>query len=644
MSRRRGRGERSEEERRQARLEREQRRARREGRPIPERLDEATTPAADEPPAGAPVDHAPLTPPVDPAQAVHPHADGPPAARGHAGTPPGPTVEPQPAPADARPSHDVAAPPPAPRSVDWFGEQDAPATSAPAEPPTADPPPAHPPSADGTRPSVPATPPSREATPGEPRRPAGAPEPPVTGTEPRRRGRPSRDRAATARADAPRAAGSRADAPGRDVRTPRGGAGARDRDATGRSRPRPTGAAPRTGGGKPRRRGLFRRRREPEPVTTHSGRPALVPAHAPDLSPRTAPARRGLSRVFAVLVLIPIVLAVAGYVVLFEPFKGEGTGSVEVKIAPGTSVDDIGKVLEREGVVSSGLIFAIRARVGGAGSRLRAGTIRLRRDMSYSAALDALQQEPLPPAVVTVAFPEGLSRREAAAVARKAGITGDYLSATGSHEGFDPRRYGQPRDQKGLEGFLFPATYELPRGGATAKALVGDQLEKFRTEIRKVDMRRARRAKLNRYEVLIIASLIEREVSVPSERADVAAVIYNRLERRMPLGIDATIRYAERNWTRPLRQSELERPGPYNTRLRVGLPPTPIGSPGLAAIEAAAAPSSSKALYYVVRPCGNGRHNFSTSDAQFQRDAAHYRSEQRRVGGDPANATGCAKR
>ncbi|MGE4428499.1 MAG: endolytic transglycosylase MltG [Solirubrobacteraceae bacterium] len=643
----RGRGERSEADRRQARLEREQRRARREGRPIPERFEDLPGPGASGDPALGPAD---ATRPADPARPVDPAgpaegdrpagADGPaggaPAADAAASGDPAPRADRTGPVADASRAGD----PPlsgSPVPVDWFGHTD-PATVAPgAEPAASDPGSAE-------------RPPRRDVT-------ADPAEPGATGAS-RRSREPERRRRAADPADRTDSAG-RDDAGGRTETRRRRATGpgpspgpaepttgrAAEARAARTSKGRGTGKGPTTGKSpKPKRRGFFRRRREPEPVLTHSGRPALVPAHTPDLSPRTAPARRGFSRVFAVLVLVPIVLVVAGYVVLFQPFKGEGSGTVEVRIQPGTSVDDIGKLLEERGVIGSGFIFAVRARLGGAGGRLRAGTIRLRNGMSYSAALDALQQDPLPPAVVTIALPEGLSRREAATVARKAGVTGSYLSASSKHDGFNPRRYGQPSGTKGLEGFLFPATYELPRGGSTAEALVSDQLDTFATEIRKIDMKRARKAKLNRYDVITIASLVEREVSVPSERAHVAAVIYNRLKRQMPLGIDATIRYAERNWTRPLRQSELDRPGPYNTRLRTGLPPTPIGSPGLEALKAAAAPSSSKALYYVVRPCGNGRHNFSSSDDQFQRDAAYYRSEQKRVGGDPANATGCAKR
>src|SRR3712207_4192068 len=106
----------------------------------------------------------------------------------------------------------------------------------------------------------------------------------------------------------------------------------------------------------------------------------------------------------------------------------------------------------------------------------------------------------------------------------------------------------------------------------------------------------------------------------------------------MTLGIDATIRYYENNWARPLRVSELERDSPYNTRLNAGLPPTPIGNPGLASLKAAANPAREDYLFYVVKPCGNGEHNFSSTDEEFARDVAAYNEARDKAGGkSPAN-------
>jgi uncharacterized YceG family protein len=196
----------------------------------------------------------------------------------------------------------------------------------------------------------------------------------------------------------------------------------------------------------------------------------------------------------------------------------------------------------------------------------------------------------------------------------------------------DPRHYGAPADTKTLEGFLFPATYTLT-AGSSAQRLVDDQLAAFKRAFPKVNLSWARRHNLTPYDVLTVASMVEREAGVPRDRSLIAAVIYNRLRLRMPLGIDATIRYALNDWSRPLTRADLSSHSRYNTRLRRGLPPTPIGNPGLASLQATAHPAHARYLYYVVKPGGHGEHLFATTYAQFKRDAARYQHARARNGG-----------
>ena len=163
--------------------------------------------------------------------------------------------------------------------------------------------------------------------------------------------------------------------------------------------------------------------------------------------------------------------------------------------------------------------------------------------------------------------------------------------------------------------------------------LVDKQLAAFKENFASVDLRRAKRKKLTAYDVLIIASMVEREAQLASERPKIAAVIYNRLKDGMPLGIDATIRYALDNWTQPLKQSELQADTAFNTRKRGGLPPTPIGNPGLASIRAAAAPANVDYRYYVVKPGKCGTHAFSSTFEQFDRDRQRYDQARAAAGG-----------
>ena len=226
--------------------------------------------------------------------------------------------------------------------------------------------------------------------------------------------------------------------------------------------------------------------------------------------------------------------------------------------------------------------------------------------MTYGAAIERAQQAPdgrRARPTIDVTIPEGLSRaRDREARRARRTCSGSYLAASKRFSGrLNPFRYGAPKGTRSTEGFLFPATYEL-KAAAPAKDLVDRQLKAFEDNFASVDLRRAKRKNLTAYDVLIIASMVEREAQLASERKLVAAVIYNRLKDGIPLGIDATSRYELNNWTRPLKRSELESDSPYNTRKRTGLPPTPIGNPGLASIRAAAAPASVSYRYYVVKP------------------------------------------
>jgi len=170
------------------------------------------------------------------------------------------------------------------------------------------------------------------------------------------------------------------------------------------------------------------------------------------------------------------------------------------------------------------------------------------------------------------------------------------------------------------------------------RELVGRQLHAFKQNLRQVDMRYARSKNLTVFDVVTIASMIDREAQVPRERKLVASVIYNRLSQDIALGIDATIRFATGNWSEPLKVSELEIDSGYNTRENLGLPPGPIGNPGLAALRAAARPARTDYIFYVVEPGTCGEHSFSATDAEFQRDVEEYnRAREARGGKSPTD-------
>jgi UPF0755 protein len=236
------------------------------------------------------------------------------------------------------------------------------------------------------------------------------------------------------------------------------------------------------------------------------------------------------------------------------------------------------------------------------------------------------------PTVVRVLIPEGETRLQIAARAHAAGLGGSYLTASKRSALLDPAHYGAPAGTPNLEGFLFPATYDMYRGEPVGR-LVREQLIAFTERFGDEYVRRARELHITPYQLLIVASIIEREAELPGDRPQVAAVIYNRLRLRMPLGIDATIRYALNDYTHPLTAAQLALESPYNTRTHLGLPPTPISNPGLASIAAAAHPAHVPYLYYVAGADGCGELVFSTSFAQFEHDAAAYREALSANGG-----------
>jgi uncharacterized YceG family protein len=236
---------------------------------------------------------------------------------------------------------------------------------------------------------------------------------------------------------------------------------------------------------------------------------------------------------------------------------------------------------------------------------------------------------PVAPKPLKIIFPEGFTRAQ---MAERIGEVNKIAKQKRNvSPRLSPRRYlvqtsGSSRVPRpfltegpppNLEGFLFPATYEFTKR-TTTRQLVNHQLAAFTKNWAKVNMRYARSKNLTPYDVLIIASMIEKEVIAPEERRLVAAVIYNRLKAGMTLGIDATLRYGFGiPPTESIRQSQLDSDNPYNTRKLTGLPPTPIANPGLASIRAAARPAKVNYLFFVRKP-DKVHHFFTASEREFE--------------------------
>jgi UPF0755 protein len=346
------------------------------------------------------------------------------------------------------------------------------------------------------------------------------------------------------------------------------------------------------------------------------------------------------ARVAALFALLAAAALVWFVISLFQPFAGSGSGRVIVSIPKGSSSSEIGSILARDDVVSSGFFFDVRALLDGKRSSLHSGRFAMEHGMTYSEAIDALSKPPPRAIAVKVVVPEGYTRRQIADLVSEDALTGDYLAQTKRSSLLNPAHYGAPTGTPSLEGFLFPATYDLT-AGAPVKRLVDEQLTAFQTRFTSADRRRARALGVTSYQLLTVASMIEREAQTDHDRPLIAAVIYNRLREGIPLGIDASIYYAVElqkgiaTYTGELTESQLKIDSPYNTRTHKGLPPTPISNPGEASIDAAAHPAHVHYLYYVAAADGCGKQVFSDTYAQFQKNVAAYQAAVKKNGGRP---------
>lgn len=291
--------------------------------------------------------------------------------------------------------------------------------------------------------------------------------------------------------------------------------------------------------------------------------------------------------------------------------------AVQVTVSPGMTASEVGRLLEEQGVIDSSAAFVDLVKTRGTEDKLLPGIYQFYEDQKLLEVVDMLEQgEGSPSFKVTI--PEGLAATQVGALLDEEGtIAGNtYVTLSGQPEKFVIPKVGESAPEVStLEGLLFPSTYYLIEGdGATE--FIGAQLAAFEAKTASLPWKNAETLGLTPYEVVIVASLIEKEANIDEERALVAAVIYNRLKADMTLGIDATVRYALDKWTGALTDADLEVDSPYNTRNLKGLPPTPIANPGVAALKAALTPAEVDYLYYVLTDA-DGHHFFTASYEEF---------------------------
>lgn len=304
-----------------------------------------------------------------------------------------------------------------------------------------------------------------------------------------------------------------------------------------------------------------------------------------------------------------------------------------INIPRGTSPDQIINNLESIGVIRRGWLLRLYIRVTNSGQRLKAGEYRFPSPISPLGVLQKLQEGEQRLSRLTVI--EGWTRWDIASMlARipelKLGSADEALALlddTSLIRDIDPTA-------KNLEGYLFPDTYSFPPD-TTPRQVVEAMVKRFRQVWAEVSAKNPAPANRSTREIVTIASLIETEAKLSEERPRVASVIYNRLSRDIPLGIDSTVIYASKaagKWRNngKVYLSDIERDSPYNTRKVRGLPPGPIASAGLSSLEAALRPEQTDYLFYVRDPSRNdGAHNFYSNDADFQRGVRALREWER---------------
>jgi UPF0755 protein len=326
-----------------------------------------------------------------------------------------------------------------------------------------------------------------------------------------------------------------------------------------------------------------------------------------------------------IILLSTIALGIAWALWSYLDAPPPGDGAMKsIEIPSGLSFSQVASILEREGIIAGSERFRWLAWLKRVEKEIKAGDYTFNTAMRPSAVLHMLVEGRYK--TITVTIPEGFTVAQIAQVLQEKGC--------GNRENFlnyasDPlfvRSLGIKGDS--LEGFLFPDTYKLRKGMAEElilREMVGRFNEVFNVERTK----RLQELGLSREEVIILASIIEKETSDTSERYLIAAVFHNRLKRGMLLQSDPTVIYGLHDFDGNLTKDDLKTSSPYNTYLMKGLPPRPIANPGEESIIAALYPASEKYLYFVSK--NNGTHHFSTTLEEHNRAVDRYQRKRKRA-------------
>jgi UPF0755 protein len=328
--------------------------------------------------------------------------------------------------------------------------------------------------------------------------------------------------------------------------------------------------------------------------------------------------RHDRPRRLSLLILVVLLAGIVGALVMASRYYGSCKGAadgprrdVTFTVTEGATAEGVVDDLAAERVIPcGGFVGNLLMRGTGKAAEIRAGTYDLTTGMTLDDAVTVLTTPPKQVKSADVLIPPGYRLTQIAdAVEESLDIPAEEFLARASRSGFD--RPAALPDDAPLEGFLWPETYRIPLRD-DADAVVQRLLNQFSEETEGLPWERAEELGVTPYEIVVIASMIEKEAAVQRDRPLIAGVIYNRLREGMTLGIDATLLYDDPTPDGELSTADIETDGPYNTRIRAGLPPTPIASPYLWSLKAALDPADTPYYYYVL--CGDdGGHRFAVT-------------------------------
>ncbi len=339
---------------------------------------------------------------------------------------------------------------------------------------------------------------------------------------------------------------------------------------------------------------------------------------------RSGVSRRGYWK-FSCLVIVSCILVISVFVIyqLYIPLNSKSPQIRVIEISKGMDAKGIAYLLKEERLIKNGLIFRVLAKVRGVEDRLQAGEYELSSSMNLSRILSKIEKGEV--LVHSFTIPEGYNIRQIAQILEEKGLAGKESFIALTKDAKFISQLGIPA--KSLEGYLFPDTYRVFREMKEEEEIIKFLVSQFNKKVTEEDRKRAEELGFTFHEIIILASIIEKETSAPEERMLISSVFHNRLKAKRPLQADPTVIYAlGETFAGNLDKEDLGIDSPYNTYKYRGLPPGPIGNPGREAIQAALYPADVGYLYFVSR--NDGTHEFSSSLEEHNRAVWKYQKKR----------------